>query len=354
MSEEKKGLAGFFKKWGFLVAIGMVVVAFLFLLAPVVDFTRKYVPEGSEVAQKFYYSANFIGLFDSTITQTWPAIIIASLLGLGVASNVLSRFVPKFRDHFAMAAVFSYILAICMLFMEKEIFAYYGGELEMIEHFKSADIAWGAMVAIAFLSVAAFISFGETEYSSKSSARDMAEDGVLIALAMALDFLKIPMQVSGSINFQMLPLMIIALRRGPVQGFVCGGLVYGILSCIKDGYGFATFPFDYLVGFGSVFAMGYFRNLILPEGEKGYRWQSILWIVVAGLISTSIRFIGGTVSSMVIYGYGFGASMTYNVGYVYISGALAILALSLLQGPLAMVNAMYPAERHQQIGNKAE
>ena len=53
MKEEKKGLAGFFEKWGAFIAIGLVVIALVFLLtSPVVTFDTKFKPEGAEKAIK--------------------------------------------------------------------------------------------------------------------------------------------------------------------------------------------------------------------------------------------------------------------------------------------------------------
>ena len=90
-------------------------------------------------------------------------------------------------------------------------------------------------------------SYDETDFT----IRDIAEDGILIAAAFGLNFIKIPVgPTGGSINLQMLPLMIIALRRGPFHGLVSGGIVYGLLTCLTDGYGFACYPFDYLIGRG--------------------------------------------------------------------------------------------------------
>jgi hypothetical protein len=122
MKEEKKGLAGFFEKWGAFIAIGLVVIALVFLLtSPVVTFDTKFKPEGAEKAIKNYYSATFIGLFDSKVTPAWPAITIASLLGLGVIANLVSYFWKKYHDAVSVGATFAYILAVAMIFIEKDL-----------------------------------------------------------------------------------------------------------------------------------------------------------------------------------------------------------------------------------------
>ena len=119
---------------------------------------------------------------------------------------------------------------------------------------------------------------------------EIAENGILIAMAFGLNFIKIPVGATGgSINFQMLPLMIIALRRGPASGLICGGILFGLLTCLTDGYGFACYPFDYLIGFGSVAVMGFFRPFIFGQNQKGYNFKGEAFLLLAGVLSTFIR-----------------------------------------------------------------
>ena len=131
-----------------------------------------------------------------------------------------------------------------------------------------------------------------------------------------LNLIKIPVgPTGGSINFQMLPLMIIALRHGPQHGFIAGGIIYGLLTCLTDGYGFACYPFDYLIGFGSVAVMGFFRKFIFAKEQNNYNVKGILFILLAGALSTAVRYIGSNVSSIVVYGYTLEAALAYNAFY---------------------------------------
>ena len=67
------------------------------------------------------------------------------------------------------------------------------------------------------------------------SVRDIAEIAILVALALGLDKLKISVGATGgSVNFAMFPLFVIALRHGPFKGFIAGGIVYGLISCLLD------------------------------------------------------------------------------------------------------------------------
>ena len=172
-------------------------------------------------------------------------------------------------------------------------------------------------------------------------------------MSFGLNFVKIPVGATGgSINFQMLPLMLIALRRGPASGLICGGLLYGFLTCLTDGYGFATFPFDYLVGFGSVAIVGFVRPFVFSasamSSEKLTAKAIVIGevaILVAGLLATLVRFAGSTASSMLLYGYDFAAAAEYNAVYIPVTGACAIVALMLLYVPLVKVQKAFPVRK---------
>ena len=165
-------------------------------------------------------------------------------------------------------------------------------------------------------------------------------------MAFGLNFIKIPVHITGgSVNFQMFPLMLIALRRGPTHGFVAAGIVYGILTCLTDGYGFATYPFDYLLAFGSVAVLGVFRGFIFSPEQKNYNLKGELFILLAGIIATAIRFVASTTSSMVIYGYDLKAAALYNSLYVTLSGLAGFGLIMAMYGPILRINAMYPTNR---------
>ncbi|MBO4540631.1 MAG: energy-coupled thiamine transporter ThiT, partial [Bacilli bacterium] len=201
-------------------------------------------------------------------------------------------------------------------------------------------------MAIALIALASGISLSLAYEEGSFTVRDIAENGILIALAFGLNFIKIPVGATGgSINFQMLPLMLIALRRGPFHGLISGGIIYGLLTCLTDGYGFACFPFDYLIGFGSVAIMGFFRPFILGKEQKGYNLKGEIFLFVAGVLSTFVRYIGSNASSMIVYGLDLKGALVYNAFYIPLSGAISLAAIMLLYGPLVMVNTMYPVRR---------
>jgi thiamine transporter len=97
-------------------------------------------------------------------------------------------------------------------------------------------------------------------------ARLIAEVGVTIALASVLHLIKLwEMPQGGSITLgTMVPLFVLALRRGPVVGSLAGAL-YGILegwilSGGKNFYYPAQIILDYPVAFGLLGLAGFFSR----------------------------------------------------------------------------------------------
>ena len=211
---------------------------------------------------------------------------------------------------------------------------------------KSCTMEIGLALTFAFALAASLFSFIYAFSKMPMTVHDIAEDAILVAAAFALNFAKIPVPwtfTGGSINFQMLPLFIIALRHGPLHGVIAGGIVYGLLTCFTDGYGFVTYPYDYLIGFGSIAVLGFFKPFIMGEKQKGYNIKGEIFLAVGVLLATVVRLAGSTISSMVVYEYTFIDALVYNVSYIPASGVAALVVLMLLYGPLLRVNKLLPA-----------
>ena len=177
----------------------------------------------------------------------------------------------------------------------------------------------------------------------KFTTRDIAESGVLIAAALVLNFIKLfPAPTGGSVNLQMLPLFILAIRKGPVKAFIGCGIVYGLISCLTDGYGIATYPFDYLLGFGSVAILGLFSKHIIVENKDTYNLKGEIYIFIGAVLATFMRFVASTTSSMLLYSYDIVPAMLYNVGYIFISGGISLVAIMALYGPILKINKLFP------------
>jgi len=160
--------------------------------------------------------------------------------------------------------------------------------------------------------------------------RDISEIGILVAAAILLDtFVKIPIFADGgSINIALIPLVFIALHKGWFKGFIAGGVIFGLATCLIDGYGIHTYPLDYLVGFGSVAVIGAFKNKIY--GDQNLTVSNYIYFGLSLFVSFVVRVIGSTVSGILFYGLNFYESLVYQLTYMVPS----FLAVFLILMPL--------------------
>lgn len=175
--------------------------------------------------------------------------------------------------------------------------------------------------------------------------RDMVEIAMLCALAIVLDrFLKIPLgPTGGSLNLSMVPIFFINLRHGWFKGFVAGGLIYGLITCLLDGYGMACYPLEYLVAFGASGVLGVFARYINNnfDSKKGIVISHLLVIACVAVWAT-IRFFAASIDSVILYEYTWEAAFIYNLTYVYFSAiAVAVVTCGLLY-LIVKLNKMYP------------
>ena len=351
-------LGEFFKKYAWIFAIASALLAIAFLFLPIINYEIREacydLVSGERVSKVDYvYNMNLIDYFTTGFKLNFTMYITLGLIGLGIIMVALN----KLNKQFAAVGGLLFLLSMCMFILAKEFFksdenavmdyAKVVGEYDATTQSFDASLhdvqlSWGSALGIAFTNIAFAFTMTNNE---RRTVREIVEEGVLISLAFVLNFIKIPIgPTGGSINFQMLPLMIIALRHGPEHGFVAGGIIYGLLTCLTDGYGFACYPFDYLIGFGSVAIMGLFRKFIFGKDQNGYNLKGILFILLAGLLSTAVRYIGSNVSSIVVYGYTLKAALAYNAYYIPLSGLIATLAFIAMYRPLIKINQHYPVK----------
>ena len=348
---------GFLKKYAWLFSIGFAILAIVFTFLPVLNYEIRekvyIVGEEKPLKLDYVYNVNLITYFTSGFKLNYTMYITLALLVIGIVFVALG----KVKKDFITAGGIIFLLAMCMFILAKEFFRSDENSVMSVANIVNHDtetqtvdaslhdvqLSWGAALGIAFSNIA----FACTNLSSeRRTTRQIVEEGVLISLAFVLNFIKIPIgPTGGSINFQMLPLMLIALRHGPQHGFVAGGIVYGLLTCLTDGYGFACYPFDYLIGFGSCAAMGFFRKFIFSDDKDTYNASGLSFILLGGILTTFIRYVGSNVSSIVVYKYSLTAALAYNSFYIPISGLVSTIALMLMYGPLIKVNRSHPVER---------
>lgn len=325
-----------FDRFGWIFAAISGLFAMLSLLGTVVSFKLKIPVEGGD-AIKEVHEAHLWDFFQGKYAYDWTMYVVLAVLLIGIVCICLKRV----KNGFGSVASMAFILAIPMIALTREFFA-----SNEIEHLSSVSFGWGSASSLAFTIIAAVLSLASEFSTNPIITHQIAEDGILIAAAFILNLIKIPLAAgAGSLNLQMLPLFIIALRHGPSHGLVCGGIIYGLLTCLTDGWGFATYPFDYLIGFGSVMVMGFFRNFILGENQKWYNVKGLAFLFISALCATFIRLVGSTASSMIVYKYTFQAALSYNILYVSFSGLIAIVVLMAAYGPLLRIHHQHPVKR---------
>ncbi len=329
-------ISSFVRKWAWLAAAIAGFVAIAFLFGNLFSYKTK-LDDGTKIIHYVHLWDYFNGVY----RLDWTIVAILVLLVLGISLPLFK----KFGEGFPVGSALSYLLAVCFLILSREFFVEANGI--------DVTMQYGIALSAAFAAFGAVLSVVASYEKVPVTIEDMAEEAILVASAFGLNFLKIPVGATGgSINLQMLPLMLIALRRGPARGFIAGGIVYGLLTCFTDGYGFATYPFDYLIGFGSIAVMGFFGKLVFAPGQKTYSLKGEIFILVAGLLTTFVRFAGSTASSMIVYSYTFVDAVVYNALYIPLSGAVATIALMALYGPLCRVNVAFPVRSGKTLLNK--
>lgn len=331
----------FIRKYGhFLIAIlGVALLAFCFIG----NFYHIREVVGGEKVNHYYTLGTL--LFKNPAGPGVQIVYLFIYLIMPLVSCVLLCF-HKVHRNFTVAALLMFSFCAVTSIVTKDLLvdilkAHTGNSFEVKKVFFS-----GVLPTIS-LFVVAVLSFAILSSSISITVQDITEMGMLIAIALGLNFIKLfQMPTGGSVNFQMLPLFILAIRKGPVKSFIGAGIIYGLVSCMTDGYGFATYPFDYVLGFGSVCIIGFFTPFLFKEkGTYGIKGMVILFLACA--ISTSLRFIAGTISSMVIYDVDLVGSLIYNSLYVYISGLICTVVLLALYGPIKIVNKRFPSSRNQ-------
>ena len=317
------------KSWANLVSIALSVLAFGFLFLTLVKF------KDADGNKSFLHIWDLFGA-----GQFQFMFVIGYALLIASVPLLISAFVfeKKGSAISTAASACQFLAAVAFVITPMMYCDSMGG--------KSCTMEIGLALSFAFVLAASLFSFIYAFSKMPMTVHDIAEDAILVAAAFALNFAKIPVPwafTGGSINFQMLPLFIIALRHGPLHGVIAGGIVYGLLTCFTDGYGFVTYPYDYLIGFGSIAVLGFFKPFIMGENQKYYNVKGEIFLAVGVLLATVVRLAGSTISSMVVYEYTFIDALAYNATYIPASGVVALVVLMLLYGPLLRVNKLLPA-----------
>lgn len=172
---------------------------------------------------------------------------------------------------------------------------------------------------------------------SKKTLYTVTECAVLIALGIALSYIKIPIGAfGGSVDFVMVPLFVLCYRHGAKYG-LASCLVFGFLKCLTGGgigWGLPSILLDYVLAYGAVGIAGFM---------KGKRNLIEVSTLIGSLARYAVHFISGitlyaitaptevgwfTTSNVWLY------SLVYNGLYMVPNTVIAVIVMSLLRPAL--------------------
>lgn len=182
-----------------------------------------------------------------------------------------------------------------------------------------------------------------------NSIRCITESAVMVALALALSYLKIPIGLAfggfgGSIDLVMIPLIIVAVHLGLGWG-LGAGLVFGTIKYFIGSHAdisWVSIIFDYSVAYMFVG----FAGLMCSRWRGGKDWA----MPVGALIGCVCRFIVHYISGVTVYAQWMPEefmgvthltpalySLLYNGTYMLPNTILAVAVCALLQKPLRIM-----------------
>lgn len=166
----------------------------------------------------------------------------------------------------------------------------------------------------------------------------LLEVAILGAISFVLDQIGFTAPQGGSVTLSMLPIIVMAFRRGIGAGMLTG-LMSGVLQMIAAGrvYHIVQAALDYLVAYTLVGVAALTIGWLLSSKAKGNKKSMVTAIVVGTVIGGLLRFFVHFIAGMVFFGsyappgqpvwlY----SLLYNAGFMIPSIIFSAIVASLL------------------------
>lgn len=243
-----------------------------------------------------------------------------------------------------LLALFLFIFALSNAIVKGYIVGEFGGKVKL-------DLPL-SITSVIFVLLMIFILFSRIFGNEKFSIQNICEIAVLVALAVVLDtFAKIPVQANGgSISFAALPLFLISIRMGGFKGFIASSFIFGFITCLLDGYGFQTFPFDYFVAYAGYGFVGFFVNLFNKfnkNGNKGVQFGlSAAGLTFGVIVAVFFRYLGAMIDGFILY-----QPITFVDNFIYQSTYIPLSMLVSYGGALALLEPMLLINRVFKVNN---
>lgn len=338
-----------YKKYLEIGIISLLLVAFIsfgFLPFLSVQYSAEALKYTEEISLYSLFAPQLvqrIGLAREEIAIIWYSFILGAVV-IAIVYTILKSFKIEFNILPASSLVLSLFGFILMFFTIQN-----NAGIENTKIRFSWFCIFEFITVILILAYALRLCFEHVRYS----INEIVEISLLIALSIVLDkFASIKIGATGgSLNISGVALILIALRHGPIKGLLASSFVFGLLTCILDGYGLHTLPFDYMIGFSGYAVAGLgkyitkliFKNKEVKEDTVEYTNLAISFTI--GCIAIFItRMIGSSISSMRFYDLDLIGALEYNVMYIGPSAALCLGVCLALIYPIKTINKMYPVK----------
>lgn len=170
----------------------------------------------------------------------------------------------------------------------------------------------------------------------------LAESAVMIALATILNSIKVfTFPEGGSVTMgAMVPILFLALRRGPKVGMTAGA-VFGIIDVYFEPfiYNPVQFLLDYPFAYGALGLAGLFATRVNRTPQGRTRLTPALWSVAAVALGIFSRFVCHFFSGLIFFASYAPAgespalySAIYNASYLLPEFAISAFVISILIG----------------------
>ena len=117
--EEQVGKKTFFQKWGWLIVLGLALLAIGFLFTPLLTYVTR-VKNGDEKIDASHV-VNIVTLMtNSSITHVWYGILTFAIFCIATILVVVGPFTKKAKDGLIVGGIFAFLIGICMLFLNRE------------------------------------------------------------------------------------------------------------------------------------------------------------------------------------------------------------------------------------------
>ena len=281
----------------------------------------------------FISGNNYLNLIDLTVktgNSLFSWVMILAYLFLTISMFLLMAY----RHRVLYSIIFIILILLIITFVSSKAVLSFSFADKVSVHYAPIMMSF---VTIASLLYCSRVLLGETKFY----VNDITEIGIFVGFALVLDFPIFKIHImpgAGSVSLVMLPLIIIALRKGFIKGLIADGVVFGLISCLIDGYGFVTYPLDYFVAFGGLAIIGLFRKYLLVRRPT---WTNYLLLFLTALLAFFIRLMGATFDGMLLYGLDFVGSIWYNLTYIGFSAVGCMILLLLLYPVICRITVLF-------------